>query len=129
MKSGKDSLGNPSDGVTQSHPVSSGNTMDKNMDMKDGSKQGSMEHHQMVKVSGNCEQCKKRIETAAKSVAGVVSAEWNVTDKMLHLQFDASKTNLDTIQKAVAKAGHDTEKFKAPDEVYSKLPECCLNRK
>jgi Cu(I)/Ag(I) efflux system membrane fusion protein len=48
---------------------------------------------------------------------------------MLHLQFDASETNLDTIQKAVANASYDTEKFKAPEEVYSKLPECCLYRK
>lgn len=31
------------------------------------------------------------------------------------------ETNLDAIQKAIAKIGHDTEKFKAPDEVYNQL--------
>lgn len=82
--------------------------------------------HVMVRVGGLCEMCKDRIETAAKSVSGVESANWEIDTKMLHLNFDSSKTNSDEIQKAVAKVGHDTEKFKASDEVYSKLPECCL---
>ena len=88
--------------------------------------ENSNKKHVMVSVGGLCEMCKERIETAAKSVKGVVSAEWDFETKMLHLNFDSSKTNSDEIQKAVAKAGHDTEKFKAPDEVYKKLPECCL---
>lgn len=86
----------------------------------------SNKKHVMVSVGGLCEMCKERIETAAKSVTGVESANWETDTKMLHLNFDSSKTNSDEIQKAVAKAGHDTEKFKAPDEVYKKLPECCL---
>jgi Cu(I)/Ag(I) efflux system membrane fusion protein len=70
------------------------------------------------KVSGNCDMCKERIETTAKAVAGVTSAEWNVDNKLLQVKFDASKTNSDGIQKAIAQAGHDTEKYIAPDEVY-----------
>jgi membrane fusion protein, copper/silver efflux system len=85
--------------------------------------------NEMIKVSGNCEQCKDRIETAAKSVSGVSSAEWNSETKMLHVQFDGTKTNSDTIQKAIALVGHDTEKYKAADAVYKALPECCLYRK
>jgi len=83
----------------------------------------------MFGVSGNCDLCKTRIETAAKSVSGVSSADWSVNTKMLQVQFEAAKTNSDAIQKAIAKVGHDTEKFKAPDEVYKKLPVCCLYRK
>jgi Cu(I)/Ag(I) efflux system membrane fusion protein len=82
-----------------------------------------------IKVSGNCEMCKDRIETAAKSVSGVSSADWSSETKMLNVKFDGAKTNSEAIQKAIAKVGHDTEKFKAPDEVYNKLPECCLYRK
>ena len=85
--------------------------------------------HQTIIVSGNCEQCKERIETAAKSVSGVSSADWKASDKMLHVQFDASKTSSDAIQKAIAKVGHDTEKFKASDAAYKELPECCKYRK
>jgi Cu(I)/Ag(I) efflux system membrane fusion protein len=84
---------------------------------------------QQFKVSGNCEMCKERIETAAKSVSGVTSADWSSETKMLHVQFDGAKTNSNVIQKAIALVGHDTEKFKASDEVYKALPECCLYRK
>ena len=73
--------------------------------------------------------CKDRIESTAKSVLGVVSAVWDIPTKQLAVQFDASKTNSDAIQKAIANVGHDTEKFKAKDDIYNKLPECCLYRK
>jgi len=73
--------------------------------------------------------CKERIETAAKSVLGTISAEWDINKKTLVVKFDKIKTNSDAIQKAIAKTGHDTEKYKAPDEVYNQLPECCLYRK
>lgn len=82
-----------------------------------------------IKVAGNCDLCKERIETAAKSVSGVSSADWSTETKLLQVQFDASKTNSDAIQKMIAKVGHDTETFKAQDEVYKALPECCLYRK
>jgi Cu(I)/Ag(I) efflux system membrane fusion protein len=98
------------------------------MDMGSGSGTTKVEH-QMIKVSGNCDMCKERIETAARSVPGVASAEWSTETKLLHLSFDGGKTNIDAIQKAIAKAGHDTEKFKAPDNIYKELPECCLYRK
>jgi Cu(I)/Ag(I) efflux system membrane fusion protein len=84
---------------------------------------------QMVHVSGNCDMCKERIETAVKSVSGVASADWDADRQMLHVQFDPTKTNLDNIQKTVAAAGHDTEKYKAPDNAYNQLPTCCLYRK
>jgi Cu(I)/Ag(I) efflux system membrane fusion protein len=83
----------------------------------------------MFGVSGNCEMCQERIETTAKSVAGVVSAKWTSGSKMLQVQFDDTKTNSDAIQKAIALVGHDTEKYKASDEVYKTLPGCCLYRK
>lgn len=81
------------------------------------------------KVAGNCEMCKERIETAAKSVLGVISAKWSASDKILITQYDALTANPEAIQKAVAESGHDTENFKAPAEVYNQLPECCLYRK
>jgi Cu(I)/Ag(I) efflux system membrane fusion protein len=85
-------------------------------------------NHVMVKVGGLCGICKDRIETAALSVQGVESANWESESQMLHLNFDAAKTNSDEIQKAVANVGHDTEKYKAPDAIYKELPECCLYR-
>jgi len=82
--------------------------------------------HVLVKVAGNCGMCKDRIEKAALSVDGVISANWDAETEMVHLDFDSGKTSSDEIQKDIAKAGHDTEKFKAPGEVYENLPGCCL---
>ncbi|MBA4411266.1 MAG: efflux RND transporter periplasmic adaptor subunit [Bacteroidota bacterium] len=129
---GKPSMMNPSGGKVSSMPG-----MDMPGENKSSQKIPAETHpmtssHQMseqIKVSGNCEQCKDRIESAAKSVSGVNSAEWSSETKMLHVQFDGAKTNSDVIQKAIAKVGHDTEKFKASVEVYKQLPECCLYRK
>jgi copper chaperone CopZ len=76
------------------------------------------------KVWGNCESCQARIEKAAK-IDGVSAASWNKDTKMLTVSFHPSKTSDEAIQKKIAAAGHDTEKFKADDKVYDKLPGCC----
>jgi mercuric ion binding protein len=77
-----------------------------------------------IKVSGNCEMCKKTIEKAAKS-AGASEATWDEEKGLLMVKFDASKTNADKIQKKVADAGYDTEKYKADDKAYAGLKKCC----
>ena len=121
---GKTSMMNPS--------FTKGSTRHQHGGMETGNESAKSENsntkHVMVSVGGLCEMCKDRIETASKSVSGVESANWEIETKMLHLNFDSSITNSEEIQKAIAKIGHDTEKFKASDEVYSKLPECCLYR-
>ncbi len=85
--------------------------------------------HSEFRVEGLCEMCQERIETTARSVHGVESAEWNMETKQLHLSFDKSHTNIDDVKKAIADAGHDNDKYRASDDVYSKLPECCLYRR
>ncbi|MGE5395334.1 MAG: efflux RND transporter periplasmic adaptor subunit [Candidatus Saccharibacteria bacterium] len=94
--------------------------------MAPGQSMSSASDHTQFKVLGNCDMCKERIETAAKSVAGVSTALWSTETKILQVHYDSKKTDGDAIQKAVANVGHDTEKFKAPEEAYKKLPECCL---
>ena len=77
------------------------------------------------KVYGNCGSCKARIEKAASSVDGVSKADWNKETKMMEVTFEDTKTGNDAIQKAIAKVGHDTDKFKAEDKTYDSLPGCC----
>ena len=76
------------------------------------------------KVYGNCEMCKARIEKAVK-IDGVKKADWDVDTKMLTISYDSDKIKLDDIQKNIAAAGHDTDKFAAENAVYKKLPGCC----
>jgi mercuric ion binding protein len=77
------------------------------------------------KVYGNCGMCEKTIEKAAKEVEGVKKANWDQKTKMIEVTFDAEKTSLDAIQKAIAKVGYDTDQAKAKDEVYEALHSCC----
>lgn len=80
-----------------------------------------------IKVFGNCNDCKLRIENALK-IKEVKFARWNKNTKILKIAFDSSKISTDSIMYRIAIAGHDTEKFNAPDSIYAKLPECCLYR-
>lgn len=77
-----------------------------------------------VKIWGNCDMCKKTIETAGnkKNEALVV---WNKDTKQAGLEFDSTKTNANAILKRIALAGYDNITYLAPDDIYAKLPECC----
>ena len=78
-----------------------------------------------IDVKGNCEMCESRIEKTALSVEGVSKADWDRTTKKLKVTFDETKTNIDKIELALAKVGHDTPTHKSADDVYNKLPDCC----
>ncbi len=78
-------------------------------------------------VSGECGQCKQRIENALK-IKSIYSADWEVATKMLTVVYDPAKINLEAIHEKVAAVGHDTELKKAKDAVYAALPACCLYR-
>ena len=77
-----------------------------------------------IKVYGECGSCKNRIENALK-VEGVKSAKWNAEDQFLTVQYNANSITLDKIRTLVAEVGHDTDKVRANNMVYQKLPDCC----
>lgn len=76
------------------------------------------------KVFGNCGMCEKRIEKAL-NVEGVDSADWNKETKMATVVFNQNKISEEQLHKNVAEVGHDTKMYKAEDEVYAELPNCC----
>ena len=78
-----------------------------------------------IEVLGNCDMCKKRIEKAAFSVKGVKYAFWDNSSGQLRLIYNELKTDIDTIEKQIAAAGHDTEHHNASKEIYDQLPACC----
>jgi Cu(I)/Ag(I) efflux system membrane fusion protein len=84
--------------------------------------------HAMLTVQGLCEMCKDRIEKTVKSEAGVISVSWDSSTKKLHFDFDPSKTTVDKVAKALAKVGHDNEKYKTDQATYDSLPACCKYR-
>ena len=79
-------------------------------------------------VQGLCGMCKTRIEKTALNINGVNKAEWQFDTMALTVQFDSAKTTLENISEELAKAGHDTDRDKADDNVYNALPNCCKYR-
>jgi len=76
------------------------------------------------KVYGKCDMCKARIEKTVKA-EGATSASWDSKKQILTVTFDHTKTSKDALSRKLASVGHDTEDYKAPDDVYAKLPGCC----
>jgi copper chaperone CopZ len=77
-----------------------------------------------LKVWGKCEMCKTRIEDGLK-IDGISKSVWDQKTLLVTVTYDPAKTSIDAMQKKLASIGHDTEKYKAPDDVYAKLPGCC----
>ena len=75
------------------------------------------------KVAGECGMCKKKIEKSAKE-GGATFAAWDQQTKMLKVSYTAG-TDVGAIQQRIADAGYDTPKYKASNEAYSNLDNCC----
>lgn len=76
------------------------------------------------KVWGACGMCKTRIEKTV-TAEGATAALWDSKTQMLTVTYNPAKTGKEALSKKLAAVGHDTEKFKATDEVYNSLPGCC----
>jgi copper chaperone CopZ len=77
-----------------------------------------------LKVYGNCEMCKAKIEKAGAQ-KNISKVEWSEETNMATITYDSKKTSTDAILKKIALVGYDSDNFLAPDAVYKKLPGCC----
>ena len=78
-------------------------------------------------VSALCGMCESRIE-AAFDQKGIVAADYNLETKKIHVVYKAKKWNEESLHKLATGVGHDTDKYKAADEVYANLHGCCKYR-
>jgi cation transport ATPase len=76
-------------------------------------------------VNGDCNMCKKKIETACFGLKGMKTANWDDEALKLIVSYDSKKTNADAILKRIALIGYDNQNYKADDKAYYKLEECC----
>ena len=76
-------------------------------------------------VKGNCGMCKKTIETAAKSLDGVIKADWDKQTKQVSLVYDSQIIDLMSIHQAIANSGYGTELVENNMDSYENLPLCC----
>ena len=77
-----------------------------------------------VAVNGNCGMCKKTIETNG-SEGKIAKVTWDSKQKQAEITFDTTKTSEEAVLKKIAQAGYDNAQFRAPDDVYANLHECC----
>ncbi len=78
-----------------------------------------------IKVSSQCNTCKKIIEKALYFEKGVKSSDLDVKNKIVTVLYNPSKTTPDKIRNAISKAGYDADDVKADENAYQKLPKCC----
>lgn len=82
--------------------------------------------HVMIRLSTmQCSTCKKNIETAVKKLDGIESINVVVKEKVAHINYDKSKTDLSKIENTITSAGYDANDKKADPEAYKKLDDCC----
>ena len=78
-------------------------------------------------VSALCGMCENRIE-AAYDQKGIVAADYDLDTHTLHVVYKAKKWDEERLHKLATAVGHDTDKFKASDEVYANMHGCCKYR-
>ena len=85
----------------------------------------NMEHADIKLSSMQCGMCKKTIETAVKNTDGIQSIIVNKDEKVAHVNFDKSKTDLKNIEATITAAGYDANDKKADSRAYENLDDCC----
>lgn len=86
------------------------------------------EHYVLQVRGGYDDVCQVEIERVSKYLPGVHFVYWLQSEQMLLVDFDGSKTNIDSISIAIARYGYDTDRHKADDSVYKRLPFECRYR-
>ena len=81
-----------------------------------------------VKTSAICEMCKAKIEKNLALTKGVKSANLNLDDKVVTVEYNSSKTDALAIKKAIAEVGYDADDVPADKAGYDKLSDCCKKK-
>ncbi len=99
---------------------------DKDMNKNMQSSTDKSAEHIMIKLpSMQCKICKKNIEKAVNKVPGIIDVNVVVDDKVAHINYDKSKTDVSKIEKAITMAGYDANDKKADPSAYNDLDDCC----
>jgi copper chaperone CopZ len=79
-------------------------------------------------VDGVCGMCEKRIESALINSSGVKFADWDLETLQVKVAYNSKKITEQKLHEILAGAGHDTQKVRAKDEDYAKVPGHCKYR-
>jgi len=79
-------------------------------------------------TSATCGSCKTTIEKALKTEGGVSYSALNLTDKVVTVKYDASKTTPDKIKAAIVKSGYKAELVTSNSTSNGKSKEKCNDK-
>jgi len=78
-----------------------------------------------IKSSVVCGMCEERVTKELAFEKGVTDVKVNLETKVITVSYKTSKTDKETIKKAITKIGYDADDLLADDKAYEKLPACC----
>jgi len=78
-----------------------------------------------IQTSAICEMCKERIEYELTYEKGVKYAELNLENKVVTVEYNPKKTDIETLRKRISLTGYHADSVHRNVEAYNELPACC----
>jgi len=78
-----------------------------------------------LQTSAKCGMCKSRIERDLGLTKGVDKATLRLTDKVVVIDYNPKKTNVEALKKAISMIGYDADEVVANQKSHDRLPDCC----
>jgi periplasmic mercuric ion binding protein len=75
-----------------------------------------------------CEMCEETITEAVTAVPGVKTVKANAGSDSTTVSFDKTKTDLASVEKAIAMAGYSANSTTRDSAAYENLPSCCKEK-
>lgn len=72
-----------------------------------------------------CETCGKNFQANMHKIKGLKMYELDEEKMTITVYYNGTKTNLQTIKKAISQLGYDADDVKADVSAYEKLDGCC----
>ena len=72
-----------------------------------------------------CGMCAITIEDAVKKIDGVKKVAVDITALIANVSFNADKTTIHEIERAISRVGYQANMIVAVNEAYKNLPLCC----
>ncbi len=119
---GKKESTDAADNKTKSETSGEKSEMKQTDNMSD---KNSSDHIMINLPTMQCGTCKKNIESAVNKIEGIESINVVVKEKVAHINYHKSKTDLTKIESAITAAGYDANDKKADPEAYKELDDCC----
>jgi copper chaperone CopZ len=78
-----------------------------------------------IATSTVCDMCEKTIEEELIYEKGVKSVNVDLATSIIHVEYDARKTDPEAIRTAVTKLGYSADGKPGDEVAFKKLPDCC----